>query len=100
MSNIEDTFPKKKRDKLPAGFQEEADSLDVNALKKVIVDSENNLYSINKAKENDANLISAKEEVKNIAEPYKDAANAQRAKIEYVTFLLRQKGELLDNTDI
>lgn len=91
-------FPDKYLKALPAGYKDEADAMDEVALKKVIVDSEGNLYTIEKEKEADTKLTAAKELVKDLSGAYRDAAKTQNAKIKYALFVLESKGVDLDST--
>lgn len=92
MNNEESFFPKKLLDKLPEGFVEGMESADTEELKKKIIESESHLYEIDKEKDNDMNLKKAREEVKNIALPYRDARNTAAAKIKYCMYVLKGRG--------
>lgn len=98
-SELENAFPKKWADKLPTGFADTASSMSDEELKKVIVDCEGNIYTIEKEKQSDVKLKAAKEVAKDAAAPYRDAANAQMAKIKYALYLLENRGVDLDSTD-
>jgi hypothetical protein len=74
-------------------FKEIADAASVEDLKKMIVTSEGNIYTIEKEKEQDVKLNAAKELVKEHSAPYRDAIKVQTAKIKYSLFLLEGKGE-------
>lgn len=97
MSNSENqptTFPKKWAkvlEELPE-FKDTADAASSDDLKKIIITCEGNLYTIEKEKEVDAKLNSAKELVKEYTAPYRDALKVQTAKIKYALFLLDGKG--------
>lgn len=94
-------FPKKWNDilkKIP-DFLETADAANVDDLKKIIVESEGNIYTIEQEKAADMQLNNAKELVKEYAEKYKEGLKAQTAKIKYALFLLEGKGVDLDNKD-
>lgn len=80
-------------------FKEIADSSSLEDLKKIIVNCEGNIYTIDKEKANDSKLNSAKELAKEYAAPYRDAVKVQTAKIKYALFLLEGKGEDLDNQE-
>ena len=80
-------------------FKDIADAASEEELKKIIVSSEGNIYTIEQEKEADVKLSGAKELAKEYAEPYRDAAKAQMAKIKYALFLLEGKGVDLDNKD-
>lgn len=73
-------------------FKETADAASPDDLKKMIVTSEGNVYTIEKEKEQDVKLNAGKELVKELAAPYRDAIKVQTAKIKYALFLLEGKG--------
>lgn len=80
-------------------FKDAADAASEADLKKIIVEAEGNLYTVDKEIEADGKLAGAKEIVKELSEPYKDAKKAQQAKIQYALFLLEGKGVDLNNKD-
>ena len=93
------SLPKKWDDlikKMPE-FKDTADSADVDGLKKIIVECEGNLYTVNKEEDADAKLTAAREMVKDLSEPYRDAKKHQQAKIQYALLCLESKGVDLDN---
>lgn len=95
------TFPKKWWDiikDLPE-FKDTADAAGEDDLKKIIVTSEGNIYTIDQEKDADIKLSGAKELVKEYSAPYRDALKVQMAKIKYALFLLEGKGVDLDNKD-
>ena len=96
-TNKDSTFPKKILDKLPKDFIDETASMSDDELKKVVFDSEGNLYVIEKAKEADVDLTAAKERVKELSATYREGKSAQVAKIRYVLWLLEGRGVDLDN---
>ena len=93
-SNKDDSvvFPEKWLKKLPTGFSEEADAMSEDDLKKNIISCENNIFTIEKEKNNDVKLSAAKEISKELSGPYRDAKSCQDAKIRYCLFLLHGKG--------
>lgn len=92
MSEDENTFPEKWLKKLPTGFAEDADAMDVDGLKRVVVECENNAYNIEKEKEADPKYNAAKELAKDLSLPYREAKTAQMMKIKYCIYLLQGKG--------
>lgn len=79
---------------LPSGWKEEADAMSETALRGVIVDSSNNLRTIDtEMSENDA-LMRLKDKVKDASAGYNDAKKAQKAKIAYSLFCLEQNGKI------
>jgi hypothetical protein len=74
-------------------FKDTADAADVVELKKIIIESEGNISNIEKEKDEDSKLNAAKEIIKEISAPYRDAIKIQTAKIKYALFLLEGKGE-------
>lgn len=103
MSNTNEpvTFPEKWAKVLKdlPEFKENADASSSDDLKKIIVTSEGNIYTIEKEKEENTHLNAAKDLVKEYSAPYRDAIKVQTAKIKYALFLLEGKGEELDNKD-
>jgi hypothetical protein len=94
-SNKEDTlFPEKYAKVLKdlPEFKEAADGSSKEDLNKIIISCEGNLYIIEKEKASDVKLNAAKEIMKDISAPYRDAAKVQTAKIKYALFLLEGKG--------
>jgi hypothetical protein len=73
-------------------FKDIADAASADDLKKMIVLSEGNIYSIEQEKEKDAKLNAAKELVKEYSGPYRDALKTQTCKVKYCLFLLDGKG--------
>ena len=96
---LEMAFPKKYLSKLPQGFTDTASAMSDEELKKVIVDSEGNIYSIEKEKKNDATLNGAKAVAKDASAPYREASACQNAKIKYALYLLENRGVELDSQD-
>lgn len=79
---------------LPTGWKDEADSMSETQLRAVIVDSSNNLRTVDQEMaENDA-LQRLKEKVKDASAGYNDAKKAQKAKIAYALHCLEQKGKI------
>ena len=78
-------------------FKDTADAASSEDLKKIIVNCEGNIYTIEKEKADDSKLNAAKEVVKEYSAPYRDAIKVQTAKVKYALFLLDGKGENLDN---
>lgn len=93
------SLPKKWDDlikKMPE-FKDTADAASVDELKKIIVECEGNLYTVNKEEDADAKLSAARDMVKELSEPYRDAKKHQQAKIQYALLCLESKGVDLDN---
>lgn len=80
-------------------FKEQADAASVEELKKIIVDCEGNIFTTNKEEEADVKLSAAKEMVKTLSEPHKEARKYQQAKIQYALLCLENAGVDLDNTN-
>jgi len=80
-------------------FKDTADAASAEELKKIIVTCEGNIYTTEKAKEDDTKLNGAKELVKEYSAPYRDAIKVQTTKIKYALFLLEGKGEDLDHKE-
>jgi hypothetical protein len=80
-------------------FKDTADSASPEELKKIIVQSEGNIYTIEKEKDADMKLNAAHDLIKELAAPYRDAIKVQTAKVKYALFLLEGKGVNIDNTE-
>ena len=93
------TFPEKwmKVIKELPEFKDIADAASEADLKKIIVESEGNIYTIEKEKLENEKLNAAKEIIKDLLEPYNSALKCQNAKVKYALFLLEGKGVNLDN---
>ena len=79
---------------LPLGWKEEADKMSESALRGVIVDSSNNLRTVEtEMEENDA-LQRLKEKVKDASAGYNEAKKAQKAKIAYALHCLETNGKI------
>jgi|ERR1035437_7490871 hypothetical protein len=80
-------------------FKDTADAASEEELKKIIVTCEGNIYIADKEEEADIKLNGAREVVKDLSEPYRDARKHQQAKIQYALLLLESKGVDLDNKE-
>ncbi len=90
------SLPKKWDDlikKMPE-FKETADAASVEDLKKIIVECEGNIYTVSKEEEEDTKLSAAREMVKEMSAPYRDAKKHQQAKIQYALLCLESKVSL------
>lgn len=85
-------FPQKLLKKLPTGFTDTADSMSNEELEQKILESESHIYEVEKAKDEDEKLTQAREMVKEMSAPYKDAVATEAAKIKYCLFLLESRG--------
>jgi hypothetical protein len=85
-------FPAKYEKKLPDGFTDTVASMSVDEIKKKILESEGHIYEVENAKDDDNDLVKAKEEVKQISEPYKEAKSTETAKIKYCLYILESRG--------
>lgn len=85
-------FPKRFEKKLPTGFVEGVESMDTEEIKSKIYETQAHIYEIDKAKDEDEKLNGAKEIVKDLSAPYKDAAATENAKIKYCFFVLEGRG--------
>ncbi len=86
-------FPKKFANKLPPGFEDAANSMSNEDLKKKIVECEGHIYKLERAKSEDAALSKAKEEVKEISLPYSEGRASENAKIKFCMYLLEGRGQ-------
>ena len=77
---------------LPSGLPEDIEEMSPEDLKKRIVDSESNLKETEQSRDNDEQLKGARELVKDLSEPYRDAMKVQRATQRYALLILESKG--------
>jgi hypothetical protein len=73
-------------------YKDIADAASVDELKKIIIQCEGNISTVEKEKNEDAKLAGAKEIVKEVGAPYRDAVKIQTVKIKYALFLLEGQG--------
>lgn len=78
-------------------FKETADAASTDELKKIIVECEGNIYTIEKEVESNDKINGMKEMLKELLEPFRDGKKVQMTKIQYALFLLESKGVELDN---
>lgn len=95
------TFPKKfvKTLKEMPEFKDTSDAASAEELKKTILLSEGNIFTIEKAKEDDTKLAATRDLQKELSAPYGDAIKVQRCKIAYALFLLEGKGEEIGDSE-
>ena len=93
---IADMDLKKIISKLPTGYIDEVNGSSPEKLKAEIIQAETNIKRVEQERNADEKLAGARELVKDLSAPYRDAITAQRAKIAYVMFLLGEKGQLPD----
>jgi hypothetical protein len=85
-------FPTRLEKKLPTGFIESVESMDLEEMKKKIYESEGHMYAIDQQMEQDEKLNGAKLLIKDLSAPYKDAKATEAAKIKYCFFVLEGRG--------
>lgn len=68
-------------------------------LKKMIVEFDGNVYTIEKEKAEDAELAGLKEQIKALSAGYREATQVQLTKSRYCLNLLESRGVDLDNTE-
>jgi hypothetical protein len=98
-TNNDTRFPKKLLALLSDDFLETSAGMKDEELKKVVFEAESNIWTIEKAKNNDEELTKAKEHTKELGAPYKEAKACQNAKIQYALWLLEGRGVSLDTRD-
>ena len=79
--------------KLPSGFAEDVEGYSKQKLKDALLQSQVNIRNIEQEREEDEKLRGAKEILKDLSAPYKDAIGAQKAKIAYILHILDERGE-------
>lgn len=85
-------FPKKYLKRLPEGFEEAIESAELEEIKQKILASERHVYEIQKGKAQDEALMKAREEVKELAAPYREAQATENAKIQFCLYVLENRG--------
>lgn len=80
-------------------FKDTADASSEEDLKKIIVASEGNIYTIEQEMAADVKLNGAKDLVKEYSASYRDGIKAQNAKVKYALFLLEGKGVSIDDRE-
>jgi hypothetical protein len=74
------------------GFIDNANSMNTDDLKKLILKCEGDLNEVEQAKEADTKLADAKETVKEFAAPYTETKKLLTSKIKYAVYLLEERG--------
>lgn len=82
--------------KLPSGFADDVAGYDDSQIKAEVLKSETNIRRVEQEREADEKLAGAKEILKDLNGPYRDAISAQRAKISYLLHVLEERGKLPD----
>ena len=88
-------FPKKyskKLEQFAQGYMETVDGAETEEIKKFILSSENNIYDIEHEKDNNANLLKMKEDLKEATAPYTEARTTEMAKIKYCLWTCSERG--------
>ncbi len=80
--------------KLPTGYAEDCAGYSGDQLRAAIITAEANLKATRQEMKADEKLTGAKDIVKDLGGAYRDAINAQRAKIDYSLHVLEERGEL------
>ena len=84
--------------KLPTGFADDVAGFNEQQLKDAVLQSEANIRRVEQERDADEKLAGAKELLKDLNGPYRDAIGAQRAKIAYLMYTLEERGKLPDET--
>jgi Holliday junction resolvasome RuvABC DNA-binding subunit len=85
-------FPSKFAKKLPPGFNEAAQSMSIDELKKKLVECERTISSTEKDQENDPKLMEAKEEVAALSIGYKEILAAHKAMVKFLVWNIDERG--------
>lgn len=85
-------FPSKFAKKLPPGFNETAQSMSIDDLKKKLVECERTISSTEKDQENDPKLIEAKENVDALSVGYKEILSAHKAMVKFIVYVIDERG--------
>lgn len=84
--------PEKLLKKLPTEFVDSVDQMNTDEIKARILTCEGHLFEIQNAIEEDQRLAKAREEVKNLASPYRENKSEEMNKIKYCLFVLESRG--------
>ena len=79
---------------LPTGWKDEADKMNEAQLRAVIVESSNNLRTVDQEMEENDALQRLKAKAKDAAAGYNDAKKSQKAKIAYALQCLESNGKI------
>jgi hypothetical protein len=88
-------FPQKylkKLNEFAHGYVESAESATTEEIKKFILSSEQNIYEIENEKDNNANILKMKEDLKQATAPFTEAKTTETAKIKYCLYVLDGRG--------
>jgi hypothetical protein len=80
-------------------FKEVCEQSSSDELKAIIITSEGNVANIEAAKADDDKLNAARELIKELGAPYRDAIKCQRCKIAYALFCLESQGVEIGDKD-
>ena len=92
MSNKDNGFPSKYEKKLPTGFKDDADAFDTEKLKSTILECESNIVTVDRDMQENEELQALKNTLKDLSAGYREAKQAQTAKIKYCLHLLESRG--------
>ena len=82
----------KHRNKLTEEFMNAIMSSEADEIKRNIVMAEGQINGIETAKENDQELESLREKVKEISAPYRESKAIETSKIKYCLYVLEERG--------
>lgn len=85
--------------KLPPGYVEDVAGMGGEDMRAAIVQANVNIRVVKSEREHDAKLAGAKEMVRDLSAPYRDAIGAQNAKIAYLLWQLEERGELVEEME-
>lgn len=85
-------FPKKWKKHLPAGFEETAGSLTTEELKAKLVEYQKEIVQAEDDMDGDVKLNDAKEQVKELSEPYKTTMSSFMAMTKYALYVMKGRG--------
>lgn len=85
-------FPQKFLNKLDPEFLDSIPGMDTEEMKQRILDCEQNMYEIDKAKLADTELADIKAKSKEISAPYRESRAKEIAKIQFILYTLESRG--------
>ena len=85
-------FSKRLLKKLPNGYEEKAQSMDLSSIKEEMYKLQRNIASSQKDMDNDADVERLKEELKDAKEPYTETINGAKLMIRFLCHVLSERG--------
>ncbi len=85
-------FPKNLATKLPAEFADNINAMSAEEINVRILEAEGNIYKVEDDLSSNEGIIEAKENLKDMTQPYRDTKKQEAAKIKYCLWVLEERG--------